>query len=364
MEEIILTEAQQLLLLKEWNDRPSNPPSLNELAKIAFPEVENADGRSKEGRAVKAFLATRQLKARGAQEYQHKEKIELTDEQKEYAANNAPTMKAYEMARVLFENLDLTHLSQESKCIYEYVKTLDVKITTFDDDQNSANGDYRPPKTEDRIVSRVNKYVLDGIIRDKITSKQKRDISSLIGYLHTYRFIHQINSYENQTNRELFESSFVRYTYDKNDLTQEEVDQYIIMSAEVVIASSIQKRVERLTSLLDSTADDSEGKRISMSLVEAINTAQTEYHQSVMRQQKLLGDLKEKRSDRLKNQIKENASILNLVQLWKDESSRIKLIKLAELRKQSVKNEVERLSSLDEIKCRIMGISEDEITDG
>ena len=44
MEDFSLTDEQQLLILKEWNDRPSNPPSLNELAKIAFPEVENVDG--------------------------------------------------------------------------------------------------------------------------------------------------------------------------------------------------------------------------------------------------------------------------------------------------------------------------------
>ena len=74
-----------------------------------------------------------------------------------------------------------------------------------------------------------------------------------------------------------------------------------------------------------------------MSLVEAINTAQTEYNQCVNRQQKLLSDLKQKRSDRLSKQIKENASILNLVQMWKAEESRKKLIKIAETRKRLLK---------------------------
>jgi hypothetical protein len=30
---LILTEEHQLILLKEWNDRPHNPPSLAELVK-------------------------------------------------------------------------------------------------------------------------------------------------------------------------------------------------------------------------------------------------------------------------------------------------------------------------------------------
>ena len=179
--------------------------------------------------------------------------------------------------------------------------------------------------------------------------------------MNTYRFIHQINSYSSTAVRDLFESSFVRYTCDKNDLTQEEVDQYIVLSSEVVIASNIQQRVEHLQNLLDDAANDTDGRRIAMSLVEAINTAQNEYHQSVNRQQKLLESLKEKRSDRLKNQLKENASILNLVEMWKSEESRTKMIKLANLRKEAVAEEMEKLTTMDEIKARIMGISEDEV---
>ena len=156
----------------------------------------------------------------------------------------------------------------------------------------------------------------------------------------------------------------MRYTYNKSDLTQEEVDQYIVLASEVVIASNIQRRVEHLQGLLDDVAEDTDGRRISMSLVEAIGKAQNDYHQSVGRQNKLLSDLKEKRSDRLKNQIKENASIINLVQMWKEEESRNKLIQLAELRKKIVKSEIDNLSSMDEVKARILGISPDEILNG
>ena len=183
-------------------------------------------------------------------------------------------------------------------------------------------------------------------------------------YMNTYRFSHQMGTYASLTDRELFESSFIRYTNDKNDLTQEEVDQYIVLCIEVVIASNIQTRVERLQNMLDDTADDTEGRRISMGLVEAISSRQSEYNQCVNRQQKLLESLKEKRSARLSKQIKENASILNLVQLWKDEESREKLIKLAELRKSVLKEEVENLSSMDEVKSRILGLSEEEVLNG
>ena len=188
-------------------------------------------------------------------------------------------------------------------------------------------------------------------------------MQALIGYMHTYRFLHQINNFSTTNDRELFESSFIRYTYDKSDLTQEEVDQYIVLSSEVVIAANIQRRKEHLTAMLDVIVEDSDG-RASMSLVEVIGKVETEYNQSVGRQQKLLESLKEKRSQRLSKQIKENASILNLVQLWKDEESRLELIKMAEKQKQSIEEEVARLSTLDEVKCRIMGLTEEEAING
>ena len=65
-----------------------------------------------------------------------------------------------------------------------------------------------------------------------------------------------------------------------------------------------------------------------------------------------------------KSQIKESASVVHLVQMWKEEESRKKLIALAELRKKGVKKEIKKLSSMDEVKARIMGISEDEVLNG
>lgn len=355
-QDIILTNDQKATLIEEWNSRPKNPPSLLELINLVFPD-KKVDGRSKEGKAVKAFLAEQSIKARAAQEYQHKE-IELTDEQKEFVDNNYKMMTFVEIARVIFANEKITNLNKEAKVVEAYIKEIDPSHDSSEE-INVTHDEYKPPSTFSLTLTKINKYIFDKWDKDKLVAKEKKNVESLLGYMNTYRFIHQINSYTAPTTRELFESSFVRYTCDKNDLTQEEVDQYIVLSSEVVIASNIQHRVEHLNRLLDDAAN--EDRRIAMSLVESINTAQNEYHQSVNRQQKLLESLKEKRSDRLKNQLKENASILNLVEMWKSEESRTKMIKLANLRKEAIAEEVENLTTMDEIKARIMGISEDEV---
>ena len=176
MEEVFLTEEQKQNVLQEWNARPDNPPSLLELIKVAG--FENKDGRSKEGRAGKQFLATRKIKAHGAHEYQAKKKINLTDEDKEFIVNNMAFMKPMEMARVVFKDPNITVLHQETRTINEYVKSLGPEMETYQNPEEIPNKEYKPPNTFDRLIARINKYVHHGINKDKITPKQKKEYKS------------------------------------------------------------------------------------------------------------------------------------------------------------------------------------------
>ena len=367
-EEIKLTQEQINNLLDMWNGcEKDNAPSLLELIQEGA-GFKGKDGRSKEGKAVKKFLASRKIKARPSNEYvKQTDSFELSEDQVEFIRNNSrdssgnEIMSPLEIARYITKNPELTFLSIECRAVRDF-QAKEGLVTQAEEEES---GGYKPPKSIERAIPRVNKYVHDEKLdKENLNSRKKAEVENLINYLNTFRFCHQINTYRNDTDRELFESSFIRYTHNKSDLTQEEVDQYIVLSAEVVISANIQRRIERLSRLLDEAADDTEGARISMGLVESINTAQTEYNQCVNRQQKLLESLKEKRSARLSKQIKENASILNLVQLWKDEESRKKMVALAEVRKKALENEVEKISSLDEIKARIMGLTKEEVLNG
>jgi hypothetical protein len=129
-----LTEEQQLKLLEEWNNRSDNPPSLVELVKLAF-DRDDLDGRIKEGKAVKNFLASRQIKPRKSHEYQAKGLIELNNDQKEYISNNCHTMTGLEMAKILFKNETLTNLSQETRSVLEYMKIIPSNIK-FNNNEN------------------------------------------------------------------------------------------------------------------------------------------------------------------------------------------------------------------------------------
>jgi hypothetical protein len=363
MNQPTLTKEQEDLIIQIWNANKDNPPSLQELTQKVFPDIPNVDGRSVYGKAVKIFLASRSLNVKTKSQYTPKNRIDFTQDQKDYISNNASLMSAVEISRELFQNYSLNNLSIEARSVQEYLDSLPKQVNPgTSTEEEESQGDYKPPKNSERALVRVNKYVLNGLDKDKITARNKKELTSLISYLHTYRFLHQIGTYGKQGDRDLFESSFIRYTYDKSDLTQEEVDQYIVLATEVVISSNIQAAIQTLQEQIDIEVNS--GNRIPMPLIEAVTSARTEYNQCVTRQQKLLNDLKVKRSERLSNQVKDNASILNLVQMWKDEDTRKEMIKMADMRREVLKGEVGRLSSMDDVKARIFGLTEEEVLDG
>lgn len=362
MKHITLTQEQEKLIRDAFFDE-QNVPSISELVKLAFPTIENGDGRSKEGKAIMAFLATQGLKPLTTTTYQAKPKIELTDEQKEYIKNNLNKVSLVEMAKTLFNNPNLSNLNIETRTIIEYAKTLDEPSEEADSIPTSQ---YRSPRTIEGVLRRIDKCVFNhDMNKDALSAYNRSCLTALLSYMNTLRFYYQINLYNSNNNRDLFESAFIRYTYDKPDLTEEEVDQYIMLSHESVESGNIQRRKERLQILLENqTQEGEENVRISMGLVEAIGKLQDEYNQCVNRQQKLLGDLKQKRSARIAEKNNANASIINLIQLWQEEKTRKKMLYLAEARKREVSKVIDELSTMEEFKCRIMGINPDRILNG
>lgn len=208
MDKITLSEEQKKSILQLWNDNEdSKIPGIKEMTGIIFPDIpeDMKDGRSVYGRTIRAFLAERNLKARATNEYQAKERVDLSDEQKEFVLKNVSTMSSVELARMLFKNETLTNLNIEARIVNDYIKTLS-NIVAYSTAEEVPDGEYRPPKTPDRILARINKYVLDGIDKDKVTPQQRKEMTSLISYLHTYRFLHQINSYSSQGDRDLLKA--------------------------------------------------------------------------------------------------------------------------------------------------------------
>lgn len=365
MPELELTPEQEKKLLERWNQTPDSPPSFAELSVAIFGK--EFDGRTFEGKAIKQSLAKYNIKVRSGHNYYAKsDDIELSEAHQLYITNNAKTMTAVEMARIIFANPNLTNLHIETRAVNNFMKGLDSKVIFSPDSVGDVpTSEYKPPKTTEQALKRVNQYVSYIVDKDKLNAQQKKQIEMVISYLHTFRFTQQMNNYDSEGDRKLCEDSFVRGIYDKPDLAQEEIDQYIELANQVVLGFKIQRRSEKLQAAMESiSGNDPETMKISMGLTEAIGKASTEYHQCIARQEKLLSNLTQKRSSRLDKQIRNNASILNLVQEWKNEELRAEYIAIGELEQKAVTLEVDRLSTLPEIKARLLGLPKDEIRYG
>lgn len=359
-EQTELTEAQKKLVIDTWNSRPQNPPSLKELTELCFGA--GIDGRDKRAKLIKVLLSRHNLKASVSYEYQPKGMIILTDEQKEFVTNNVAKMTCLEMGEVLFSRR-LTNLSAEVRAIINFARTLNATAVKYADPKDLITEKYKAPQQDNSMIERINKYVDNPIDRTQFSKndKQKRWVKALIGYINCYRFVHTINEYETTEDRELFESSFISYVYGKDDLTPEERDQYIILCSEVVISKNILRRIEKFQRFADESIDTEEAKRMSMTYVEMISNLRKEYNDSVKRQQSLMEDLKGKRSKRLEQRVKDNESLVSLVEFWKNEETRKRLIDANIIRRQETKDEIKRLVDMDSLKFEIYGVGEDEI---
>lgn len=362
-------------------------PDLSDLTRKIFGDS-SLDGRSKQGRAIKEYIAQFKIGSVSVRSPKKSSPIELTESQKEKILKEIekPNYSPLSIAKDIFQMQNITPFFAEYRSVSAFI---DERVGKNQIDQGnqlhqldsktedellvyaysptarseiSKNLDpYRAPSNITQAIYRINKYLNYGWKEDSIKKSQLRDIESLLGYLKVFRLHYQINSYSRIEDRDLFEDAFVRYTHDKNDLTQEELDQFITLSNEVVIAADIQRRIEYLRMSLDYMASESDGKKISMSLNEAINNAQTEYNQCISRQDKLYKTLTVNRSKRIEEKRSENASILNLVYAWKQEENRARMIALAEKQRQAMNEEIGKLSSLDEFKAIIRGLDPKEI---
>ena len=361
---VALTPEQEQKMMDFWNLTPDNPPSLKAIVQHLFGA--GFDGRNIRARLVQLALSKRNLKARTLTVYTPIRNIVLNEQQQEYIKNNLATMNALEMAKILFSNNNLTNLAGETRAVNAHIKTLNPRVLFSEEDVKEVPmADYEPPKTFDMALARVNRYITYVVDRQKITPTQRKNIDTLIGYMHTFRFIAQMNTYETETDRKLAEDAFIRATYDKPDLQQEEIDQYIEYANHVVQGFNIQRRSIRLQNLLETiSGNDPDNMKISMALVESIGKASTELNLVKKREQDLLDDLKEQRSDRISKQVNANASILNLVQEWRHEEERKEWIALAEKEQAAIGEEIVKLATLPELKARIMGLTKEGIQNG
>lgn len=362
-EEIILTDDQKKLIVARWNDLNQNPPSVPELIKLCFNLDE--DGFGKHGLSVRKFLAESKIRSKSKIPLERRINApsELTDDQKLYISNNISTLKPLEIAKFLFDNEKITGFSMELKLVNDFVKTLPNQVKEIGKEDNfDGLGKYKPPKTPLTAARRVNSFIFNCINTDDIekNSKLLNCLSQFIRFCHMPRFVLNFDAYKTQEDKDLFESTYVRYVWDKPDLTEEELDIYVNLCADIVNLTNLEKEKEYLISLRDGCAEDTEGKRVLMSIVQMLFNLRSEIDNAYKRIKGTAESLQGKRNERIDVKTKENASLVNLLDFWRTYENRQQIIRLAEIRKKNLKNEVERIETMSDLVMEVYGISKDE----
>lgn len=351
MEKIELSDEQKEFIDKNYK-KISN---LNELTCAVF-MGEDLDGRTKEGRAVRAYMAQKDYKYNTTR----KPKVpplNLTESHKEFILAQADgTMKAFDIAKLLFPEKDVTPLSQETRVITEFLKKHNPENLN---PRDSAVGEkYKPVDSFDKIIEKVNTVTNQELSKDRMQMTVKKGLEALIRFLKSPRLIQTIGNYTDKEDRELFEAEFIRATWDKADLTSDELNLYINVCIDYINLKNIQKAVDKLNHMFDSCEDQQD---MTVRLAELLKTKSEEYNQCEKRMESLITRLNGDRAKRVQHKQHANASILNLVQMFQEEEERKVMIKIAEMQKAMVMEEAGNLESMPDWKARVLGLRKNDI---
>ena len=330
-------------------------PDLIELTKSVFMDS-SLDGRSREGRAVREYMAEKDYKY-NTTKHEKAKKVYLSEEQKEFILENVDAgMKAFEITRLVFPDGNVTPLSKETLTVADFVK--DNAPEKVHEADSALGTRYKPVKDMEQVVGKVNACTDQNLSAEKLSVQLRKGLETLIGFLRAPRLVQTITNYTNKAHRDLFEAEFIRATWDKPDLTSDEVNLYINVCIDYINLMNIQKAVDKLNQMFEDCEDQRE---MTVRLAELLKTKSEEYNQCEKRMESLITRLNGDRAKRVQNKHQQNASILSLVQLFQEEEEREVMIKIAEMQKELVQEEANEIESMPDWKARVLGLRKEDV---
>ena len=349
----ILTENQKSLILDNFGKGVTD---VNLLTKLVTGN-DKKDGRDIEGKAVRLFLAENGKRYKTKHNPVREDSPELSEENKKqielWMAEDKTTL---EMAKAIF-GAETKKLSREWRAVFAYVQ--------------EVNPDYRPeqaplsttkyyaPRELSRVVAYINQSVGISLDPEKISGKYKAYVEKLKCNMGSMRFSRICDSYLNQKDRDLFIEEFVRLTWDKPDLTADELNLYMNVCKDIVNGEVLTNHINTLNEVFSQMGDDP--TEFSVKFSEMLNAKTSEYQQNQKRVADTIKKLQGDRADRLKNLAKDETSFVSIVQLAQEETERKNMLRLAELQRAAITEEANRLESMEEFRCRIMGIGKEDV---
>ena len=263
-------------------------------------------------------------------------------------------MNTSEIADVLF-NKRVKRLSNEWRAVNT---VLSQKENGPTDSAQDSTSNYIAPQALSRIIKKINDSTGYGLEEGRMSRNQKHCCDKLRINLNNSRFVAIVNNYTSLRDKELFEQEFIRLTWDKPDLTADELNLYMNVAKEIINLELITGHLQKLNDMFESADDQDE---MTVRLAEIIKAKSSEYHQCESRIENLTKKLQGDRGARLANKQKETASFLSIVQLFQEEEERKNMVRIAEMQKQIIKQEAKKLEGMSAWKARVLGIGIEDV---
>jgi hypothetical protein len=294
------------------------------------------------------YLTTKKVKS---------DEIELTNSQKEFILMQAQAgLSSLRIAEIIFKDREVKKLGLEQRAVLDYIRSVNPDFVIGN--ENAALTEYIPPKAFSRVLKKINDATGLTLEENKISRQYKICVDKLGINLSNSRFVAIMNNYLSMKDRLLFEEEFIRLTWDKPDLSADELNLYMNVCKEIINLEVIGKHLNKLNEQFEEIEDQQD---MSVRLAEIIKAKSGEYHQCEGRIENLTKKLQGDRAERMKSRHKENASIISLVQMFQDEEERKNMVRIAEMQKELISEEANRLESMGEWKARVLGISKDDV---
>jgi len=318
---------------------------------------DSLDGRCKEGKAVKQFLVSKGLQP-DTTKTEKVGLIELDSSQKEFLMGPSVDvgMNALEITRLVFKDEGIMPLSQKHRTVLEYLRKFRPEVV--DENEILAEKRWSPPTALSRAVDLTNKWAGQSLDKTNLSNKLKGHMERLLLYLRSPRFVHFINNFKSQADRELFEGEFVRSVWDKPDLTNDELNTYVTVCTNYIRQKHIQRRMDRLNAMVNDVDTDQD---MTIRFTELLKGTNEELNQCEKRIETAVNSLNGKRQERLKAHGKSNGSILALVEAFCDKEERDRIVMMASMKNKLMEDEADQLESMDDLKARVLGITKEEL---
>jgi len=355
---LLLTAHQKAIVDKDYKK------DLLEIAREVFGDLTIDDRRDRRVKAVKEYIAS--VDGNNDKSSWERPQIILKDEHKQYIKSNYLNATPLEMAKILSKDPETRSNSLWARAVAKFVREVDPEFARQDE---MCDGPYEPPVNSNVVIGLVNQHAInpksDGkSIYDpsKLTASDRRNLQALTDYMRKPLFILSANKFSKRTDRDLYIAQFVMLAWDKPDLLGEEFTQYVALAAETVKEMQIDRQIQLIDERLNDVLSSGDSSELKMNEVELLNSMREKANASMKQQAALIQKLAGDRSKRLMAKVSANNSLHNLVQAWRIKEDRDRIIKLNEnTKKEDLRKEVERLSSMDALKAEFFGLDKENI---